>query len=145
MSRCNTDLQNTILKQTNTFFKQFSRENLLFFFAYRNERHFYTKNRSESSIFLHHFIPFPWRWLSKDTYFFLQFFINPFGPNFTTYIDMQKIVCTTRYKSLFFSFICLINSGYALVKQSAHSWKKVWLSLLVVQITIMHLYCFTEV
>jgi hypothetical protein len=33
---------------------------------------FYTKNPNESSTFLHHF------------------FINPFGPNFSTYIDMQK-------------------------------------------------------
>jgi hypothetical protein len=28
---------------------------------------------------------------------------------------MQKIVCTTRYESLFFLLICLINSGYTLV------------------------------
>jgi hypothetical protein len=27
----------------------------------------------------------------------------------------KKIVCTTRYESLLFSLICLINSGYALV------------------------------
>jgi hypothetical protein len=27
----------------------------------------------------------------------------------------KKIVYTTRYESLFFSLICLINSGYALV------------------------------
>jgi hypothetical protein len=31
---------------------------------------------------------------------------------------MQKIVCTTRYESIFFSLICLINSGYTLVNQS---------------------------
>jgi hypothetical protein len=53
-------------------------------FAYRNESGtfftrkivvkvalFYTKNRSESSTFLHHFIPSPWRLLSKHTYFLL--------------------------------------------------------------------------
>jgi hypothetical protein len=35
---------------------------LKLFFAYRNEvALFYTKNRSESSTFLHHFIPLPWR------------------------------------------------------------------------------------
>jgi hypothetical protein len=32
---------------------------------------------------------------------------------------MQKIVCTTRYESIFFSLICLINSGYTLVNQSS--------------------------
>jgi hypothetical protein len=42
----------------------------------------------------------------------------PFGPNFSTY-SCKKIACTTRYESLFFSLICLINSGYALVNQSS--------------------------
>jgi Ca2+-binding EF-hand superfamily protein len=32
---------------------------------------FYPQNRSESSTFLHHFIPSPWRWLSKHTNFFV--------------------------------------------------------------------------
>jgi hypothetical protein len=31
------------------------------------------------------------------------------------------IMCTTRYESLFFSLICLINSGSALVNQAANS------------------------
>jgi hypothetical protein len=88
------------------------------FFAYRNRKWhfftrkivdkvalFYTKNRSESSIFLHRFIPSPWKRLSKHTYFFLLY---------------KKRVCTTRYESLFFSLICLINSDYALVNQFAN-------------------------
>jgi hypothetical protein len=32
----------------------------------------------------------------------------------------KKIVSTTRYESLFFSLICLINSGYTLVNQSTN-------------------------
>jgi hypothetical protein len=53
--------------------------------------------------FLHHFIPSPWRWLSKHTYFF---FINPFKPNFSTYIDMQKnSVYNTLWKSLSFTYL----------------------------------------
>jgi hypothetical protein len=49
----------------------FNSSNKLLFFAYRNESGtrkilvkvaiFYTKNRGESSTFLHHFIPSPWR------------------------------------------------------------------------------------
>jgi hypothetical protein len=59
-------------------------ETKTWFFAYRNRKWhfftrkivvkvalFYTKNRSESSIFLHCFIPSPWKRLSKHTYFFL--------------------------------------------------------------------------
>jgi hypothetical protein len=35
---------------------------VFYFFAYRNKvALFYTKNRNESSTFLHHFIPSPWR------------------------------------------------------------------------------------
>jgi hypothetical protein len=39
---------------------------------------FYTKNRGESSSFLHHFIPSLWRWLSKHSYFFFVIFHKSF-------------------------------------------------------------------
>jgi hypothetical protein len=51
---------------------------------------FYTKNRSESSTFciiLFHLLGDD---CQSIPIFFMEFFINPFRPNFSTFFDMQK-------------------------------------------------------
>jgi predicted permease len=54
---------------------------------------------------------------------FFLFFINPF-PNFQRYAKKKHV---QHVMKVFFSLICLINSGYVLVNRTANSWKKVWL------------------
>jgi hypothetical protein len=80
---------------------------------------FYTKNRNES---MYHF--FKGKIIVKVVLFciILLHFLGDNCQSISTFFyDMQKIVCTTRYESLFFSLICLINSRYALVNQTANS------------------------
>jgi hypothetical protein len=75
---------------------------------------FLTKNRNESSTFFH--------LLGNDCQIiptFFKFFLNPFRSNFSTCNNIQKN--NVHVMKVFFSLICLINSGYVLVNQIANS------------------------
>jgi hypothetical protein len=82
---------------------------------------FDTQNRSESSTFLHHFIPFPGDDCQSIPFFCNSSFLVILLDQISQLTSIcKKIVCTTGYESFFFIY-CLINSGYALVNQSENS------------------------
>jgi hypothetical protein len=96
---------------------------------------FYTKNRSESSTFFTRkivvkvvfFCIILFHLLGDDCqsipiFFFVIFHKYLLLGEISQVTSICKaIVCTTRYEGLFFLLICLINSGYALVNQTANS------------------------